>query len=107
MILHTKTDQEILDCIEAQKKYCEETGAPHFAPKDGVCWRCGRHIYQFYGHEGGGWRERKKMRVKWKEWGTITCRDGEEYERITGYTNEEAATKLVTGCPHCNRTFCD
>lgn len=32
MILHTKTEQEILDCIEAQKKYCEKTEAPHFAP---------------------------------------------------------------------------
>ena len=44
MILHTKTEQEIMDCIEAQKEYCEKTGAPHFAPSDGVCWRCGRHI---------------------------------------------------------------
>lgn len=42
--------EEIMQCIQAQKKYCEERGAPHFAPYDGRCYRCGRQIYG-----GGGW----------------------------------------------------
>lgn len=25
----------------------------------------------------------------------------------TAITKEQARTELITGCPHCNRTFCD
>ena len=74
-ILHKKSSQEIIGCIEAQRGYCEKMGAPHFAPPDGECWRCGKNIYQ-------------------------------SYERA-GYTNETASTKLITGCPHCNISYCE
>ena len=30
---------------QAQKKYCEEKGYPHFAPASGVCYRCRKQIY--------------------------------------------------------------
>lgn len=33
--------------------------------------------------------------------------DGPEVERETGISVEEAGATLVTGCPHCHRTFCD
>ena len=66
--------------IQAQEKLCEEKGYPHFAPRDGRCWSCRRNIY-------------------------------EEYERPSGYKTgvqvEKASTELITGCPHCNRTYCD
>lgn len=91
VVLHTKSSKEILECINAQRKYCKATGLPHFAPDNGICWSCHRNIYQLYGHKG-------------RDWELI---DGEVYDYITGYTNEEAGTKLITGCPHCNRTYCD
>ena len=53
-----------------QKKFCTLSGFPHFAPEDGICYKCGRQIY----------------------------------EKIT---TEEAESKLITGCPHCDSTFVD
>lgn len=67
--------------MEAQKKLCEENGWPHFAPTNGRCWRCGKNIYE-------------------KSVNTLT---GQE----SGISVEYAATRLVTGCPHCNRSYCD
>jgi len=54
--------------IEAQREFCKRTKTPHFAPGNGVCWRCGRQIY----------------------------------DRIS---MESAANHLVTGCPHCHRSY--
>ncbi len=31
---------------EAQKKNCAKNGRPYFAPEDGICYRCGRNIYE-------------------------------------------------------------
>ena len=59
-------------CVKAQKRYCDQNELPHFAPYDGVCWSCGRNIYD----------------------------DG-------GITIDEAANRLITGCPFCNTTFTD
>lgn len=30
---------------EAQDKYCDREGYPHFAPRDGKCWNCNKDIY--------------------------------------------------------------
>lgn len=69
--------------VNGQKRYCEEHDAPHFAPKSGVCWKCNRNIYE-------------------------KCIQKNTYgERTTGITTHVASTQLVTGCPHCNRTYCD
>jgi len=38
------------ECLNAQRKYCEETGAPKFAPYDGVCNYCKQDIVT--GYEG-------------------------------------------------------
>ncbi|MBQ8393813.1 MAG: hypothetical protein IJX51_08645 [Clostridia bacterium] len=81
----TKTrTYDILKAALAQKKYCDNHGFPHFAPQDGCCRNCGKNIY--VQHE--------------KSYGkdvTIT----------TGISVEEAGKSLVTGCPHCNISYCD
>ena len=61
---------EIEQKIKAQKDYTDRTGYPHFAPNDGICWDCGKQIY----------------------------------EKIT---MEKATTELITGCPRCNRSYCE
>lgn len=73
--------------VLAQKKYIEENKAPDFAPNNGVCFKCHRNIYEPF--------TRTKTNIL-----------GEEKEVTTGITVEEARTTLVTGCPHCNRSYC-
>ena len=75
-----KTNEEINECIALQKKYCDKSGAPHFAPSSGRCFNCNRNIYDDY---------------------VINGRDSK------GITLESAEKELVTGCPHCNRSYCD
>ncbi|MBU9711104.1 hypothetical protein [Evansella tamaricis] len=70
--------------IKAQEEYCKRTGAPHFAPSSGVCWKCNKNIYN--PHEKA-------------------VLDGKHY--FSGITTEKAASELITGCPHCYRTYCD
>lgn len=65
--------------IKAQKMFCKVNDMPHFAPINGRCYRCGKNIYEPY--------EKK----------------GETY----GIDAETAGKFLITGCPHCNRSFCD
>ena len=64
----------------AQIKYCTENGCPHFAPRSGRCYRCGRDIYQ---------------RIEWSG------------GYVTGISVEAAGSTLITGCPHCYYSFCD
>lgn len=64
--------------MKAQKKYCEETHTPYFAPHDGCCFRCGHQIYA----------------------PTIS-----KYGYTVGVTVEYAANNLVTSCPYCNASF--
>lgn len=66
----------------AQKKYCEEKGYPHFAPGSGVCYNCKQNIY---------------IPIQQK------CGDR---EYTTGIDVERAGGH-ITGCPHCNRSYCD
>ena len=73
--------------IAAQKKLCEGKGAPHFAPDDGKCWHCRQNIYS------------KQTRRTLGETGF------KEY--TTGVSVETAGRIPITGCPHCNRSFCD
>ena len=59
-------------CKKAQSELCKKLDLPHFAPRDGYCFRCHQPIY-------GG----------------------------KGITLERAGSRLVTGCPHCNYSYCD
>jgi hypothetical protein len=58
----------IKKAIELQRKFCLLHSVPHFAPEDGICYHCGKQIY----------------------------------EKIT---EMKAASKLITGCPHCDNSF--
>lgn len=74
---------------QAQFEYQQRTGSPAFPPASGNCWSCSRNIYN-------------PIEQVSKDYFT-----GEEKTRITGITVEEAGNSLVTGCPHCNRSYCD
>lgn len=69
----------VSESIKAQRTYCTTNEAPDFAPNDGVCWKCHNQIYAPIKNSG----------------------------YVSGITTEYARTKLVTGCPHCNRSYCD
>jgi hypothetical protein len=43
-----KTQEEINQCIQSQKELCFTEKLPHFAPNNGVCFKCKRNIYQNY-----------------------------------------------------------
>lgn len=38
-------DQRIERRMTAQRELCAYEGLPHFAPRDGICWRCGGQVY--------------------------------------------------------------
>lgn len=76
------------EAIKAQAKLCKEKNYPHFAPHDGQCWDCGRNIYE-----------------KWER--NENSSFGGTRKVVSGITVEKAGKELVTGCPHCHRTYCD
>ena len=57
--------------------------SPEFAPASGICWGCKEQIYSPI--------KRKNM-------------TGHEY--TTGIDIEQSK-RLITGCPHCNKSYCD
>lgn len=65
----------------AQRKYQDEHNSPSFAPSSGVRWKCHQNIYSKIVDKERGWE--------------------------TGISVEEAGRTLVTGCPHCHRSYCD
>lgn len=69
--------------VKAQEDYCKNSGSPHFAPANGTCRKCKLSIYEEIEHIGG------KSSYK------------------TGISVEAAGAGLVTGCPHCNKSYCD
>lgn len=74
--------EPIYDAIKAhkaQEEYCEKNELPHFAPTR-YCWSCNRDIYEEYVRENGF---------------------------TTGISVQQAGSSLITGCPHCHRSYCD
>ena len=67
------------EACKAQKTLCEENKYPDFAPSSGRCYSCGQNIYTQIDH------------------GT----------HKTGISVERATRELITGCPHCHRSYCD
>lgn len=63
---------------KAQEAYCDEHECPMFAPRNGLCYRCGRNIFL-----------------------PTNARDG----AVFGITVESAGKRLITSCPHCNYSF--
>lgn len=69
--------------IAAQERYQAKSQSPKFAPENGVCYSCKLNIYSKVEHESFGG----------------------SYD--TGFDVGRAGSELVTGCPHCNKSFCD
>ena len=86
---------DVVKAAAAQAAYCNEKGYPHFAPESGRCWRCNRNIY-----EQVGWK------VDNGRWVQVSL-DSPELKLTTGIDVERAGKELVTGCPHCHRSYCD
>lgn len=70
---------DIDKAIAAQWEYCDKHALPHFAPVGGRCSRCGWNVFEPREYSNG----------------------------VTGVDVETAGRKHITGCPHCNNTFCD
>ena len=70
---------DVQESIKAQKEHCQAKKYPHFAPTDGICYRCRRQIYSPFTANGF----------------------------TSGITVEKAGKELITGCPHCNYSYCD
>ena len=70
--------------ITLQEELCEQKNLPLFAPSNGYCYRCHKQIYAEQEH------------IDWK---------GRKY--TTGISTEKAGKSHITGCPHCNYSFCE
>lgn len=73
------------EATKAQAQYCKDRQVPHFAPQNGRCWSCNQDIYS-------------TARRKW---------NGRFEGESKGISVEKAGRELVTGCPHCYRSYCD
>ena len=70
--------------VKAQEAYCESYNVPMFIPTKGWCFNCGRNIFERFNYRGF---------------------DGEA--KCSGIDVATAGSKLISSCPHCNRTFVD
>ncbi len=86
---------DVSKAVAAQAQYCNLKNYPHFAPGSGVCYRCHKNIY-----EQIGWKIENGMKTR-------VSIDSTELNYTTGIDVEKAGKELVTGCPHCNRSYCD
>lgn len=77
---------------KAQTEYAKKNNYPDFAPPFGRCCSCKRNIYE---------------PVAWDDYWDEVSLDSPEATRITGITAKEAGEILITGCPHCHRSYCD
>lgn len=82
--------------ITKQREYVKKNNMPQFAPRNGICWKCDKNIY-----EEVHWKKDRFYRF------SICEKNDPNYSHSTGITIEEANTELVTGCPHCNISYCD
>lgn len=72
-------NEQVRSAIASQKQYCKDNNDPHFAPEDGFCYSCGQQIYADISNVFG---------TSW------------------GYA-DRASKELITGCPHCHRSYID
>ena len=68
------------EAAKVQEAYCNQREIPMFAPSDGICFHCGRNIYD-----------------------PITYRGRED--KTYGISVEADGKQLITSCPHCNYSF--
>ena len=79
---YKQSDYDIQKATEAQKDFATSKDAPFFPPLSGLCWNCLENIYL-----------PKEVYRKGKVVG------------YRGITIKRAGEKLITGCPHCNKSF--
>ena len=91
------TKYSVAKASKAQAEYQDRTKSPRFAPTTGGCWSCRRNIY-----EPHFW----KMEPQYIGYKRVEATK-EDYDIVTGVTVKEAGETLVTGCPHCHRSYCD
>lgn len=91
--METEKKFNVEESITAQRNLIHEKGYPDFPPGDGICFRCRRQIYSpVWWITENGWRRREAKQ--------------EKAESVTGVDIEKAKNELITGCPHCNYSFC-
>ena len=69
--------------LKKQKQFQVEKNCPNFLPQNGRCWKCGKNVFEKYENN---------------------------YSRrtfFTGIDTKRAGEELFTGCPHCNKSYCD
>lgn len=72
-------NEQVRSAIKAQEQYCKDNHDPLFAPQDGFCHSCSQQIYA-----------------------DIQTNYGTDW----GYA-DRADNELITGCPHCGRSYID
>lgn len=91
---------------QKQKEFAKETGQPRFAPADGICYRCKSNIYSpmyWVRDQDSNIFARKKVSKEQ----ALDHIENNISVTVTGISVDKASTELVTGCPHCNRSYCD
>lgn len=82
------------DHIAAQKKLCKEKRWPEFFPSHtGNCFDCNQNIFS----DGFGVKRGAGQRIL----------SLDKNRPTKGKTLKSASEYLITGCPHCNRSYCD
>lgn len=69
--------------VAAQSKFCKDNKHPNFTYGDPFCIRCRKNIYE-----------------------PVTRTQGDQTYAI-GILVESTGSRCVTGCPHCNVSYCD
>ena len=83
MINNLTYDKEL--AANRQMEFASSNGFPHFAPLNGVCFKCRKNIYE-----------------------PIEIKSSNGHETfIRGISVESASSSLITGCPHCFASYCD
>jgi hypothetical protein len=75
--MYIKSLEELNECAKSQEQFCKENKLPYYAPENGICYRCKLNIYQNYQVENGA---------------------------SYGWSRDN---QLITGCSHCNMSYCD
>jgi hypothetical protein len=73
----------IKTALEKQKEYQVKYNCPDFLPTNGKCWKCGKNVFDKIEQNYNG------------------------HIFFTGIDVEKAEKQLFTGCPHCNKSYCD
>lgn len=86
-------EYNVIKASAAQNALIKRKWYPQFPTENGYCFTCRRNIYNRH-----GWKIENLRRTEI---------DVTEAKIFTGITVEEAGKRLIIGCPHCHRSYCD